>query len=297
MADELWIVDMETNHGWHVDAKGKVVTHDDYPADVLERVNVAVEDAPLTRKQADAIRGLVIALREDGVLDKAPAVGIQYPSRTVMANVTQSMRYLHSWTDDCDEELHTLADIGLCTEIPWEDPVIIPPVDQSPHQDTHKGHTEAVVRARNEKGHFIADDPDTPENEAWVEVEQGDLTEVISHIDPIIQEPAAGASENPSDDSLQGEIALAPGHDVPGQVTVMSGDEGPEVETWQTVINEILDSEPERYVGDPTGLDLISVDGVFGDETQAATSHVQAILEIPVTGSCDQATWDAVLNG
>ena len=24
-------------------------------------------------------------------------------------------------------------------------------------------------RARNDKGHFIADDPDTPENEAWVE--------------------------------------------------------------------------------------------------------------------------------
>ena len=26
-----------------------------------------------------------------------------------------------------------------------------------------------TVRARNEKGHYIADDPDTPENEAWVE--------------------------------------------------------------------------------------------------------------------------------
>ena len=26
-----------------------------------------------------------------------------------------------------------------------------------------------MVRARNEKGHYIADDPDTPENEAWVE--------------------------------------------------------------------------------------------------------------------------------
>jgi len=30
------------------------------------------------------------------------------------------------------------------------------------------GDTE-MVRARNEKGHYIADDPDTPENEAWVE--------------------------------------------------------------------------------------------------------------------------------
>ena len=26
-----------------------------------------------------------------------------------------------------------------------------------------------MVRARNEKGHYIADDPDTPENEAWAE--------------------------------------------------------------------------------------------------------------------------------
>ena len=25
-----------------------------------------------------------------------------------------------------------------------------------------------MVRARNEKGHYIADDPSTPENEAWV---------------------------------------------------------------------------------------------------------------------------------
>ena len=24
-----------------------------------------------------------------------------------------------------------------------------------------------MVRARNEKGHYISDDPDTPENEAW----------------------------------------------------------------------------------------------------------------------------------
>ena len=29
--------------------------------------------------------------------------------------------------------------------------------------------TREMVRARNEKGHYIADDPDTPENEAWVE--------------------------------------------------------------------------------------------------------------------------------
>lgn len=28
--------------------------------------------------------------------------------------------------------------------------------------------TEEPVRARDERGHFIADDPSTPENEAWV---------------------------------------------------------------------------------------------------------------------------------
>lgn len=28
--------------------------------------------------------------------------------------------------------------------------------------------TEVPVRSRNDRGHFIADDPNTPENEAWV---------------------------------------------------------------------------------------------------------------------------------
>lgn len=284
MADELWIVDMETNHGWHVDAKGKVVTHDDYPASELERVNVGVEDAPLTQKQADAIKGLVIALREDGILDAAPAVGVQYPSRSKMTNIAQSMRYLQCWPDDCDEELHTRADIGLNTGVPWKDPVVIPPVDQSPHQDTHAEQARAVVRARNEKGHYVADDPETPENEAWMEVD--------GVPQPIQERPAAGASEDPSYDSLEGEIVLAPGHDVPGQVTVMSGDEGPEVESWQVVCNEILD-------WDDTGsdIDVLVPDGVFGERTEQVTRVVQDLLGVTVTGACDQSTWDAVLNG
>jgi len=44
----------------------------------------------------------------------------------------------------------------------------------------HKGNQEVVeeiksllnedrVRARNSKGHYLSDDPDTEENEAWVE--------------------------------------------------------------------------------------------------------------------------------
>ena len=29
--------------------------------------------------------------------------------------------------------------------------------------------SKGLVRARNDKGHYISDDPNTPENEAWVE--------------------------------------------------------------------------------------------------------------------------------
>ena len=32
---------------------------------------------------------------------------------------------------------------------------------------TEQVEEKEIVRARNEKGHYIADDPDTPENEAW----------------------------------------------------------------------------------------------------------------------------------
>ena len=106
MADELWIVGDEESHAWSVDAKGKVTTNDDYPIDG-ERVVIGVADSPLTQKQADGIRGLICDLRKDGVLDFNPAVGVQYPQRTTVLNVEQAMRYLHAWTDDCDEEWHT----------------------------------------------------------------------------------------------------------------------------------------------------------------------------------------------
>ena len=32
-----------------------------------------------------------------------------------------------------------------------------------------KASVVKIVRARNENGHFVKDDPSTPENEAWVE--------------------------------------------------------------------------------------------------------------------------------
>ena len=31
---------------------------------------------------------------------------------------------------------------------------------------------KTMKRARNDKGHYIADDPNTPENEAWYETEE-----------------------------------------------------------------------------------------------------------------------------
>ena len=54
-----------------------------------------------------------------------------------------------------------------------------PKVDlQTDHIPDPKGETppelaeeasKGLERARNDKGHYIADDPNTPENEAWVE--------------------------------------------------------------------------------------------------------------------------------
>ncbi len=35
-----------------------------------------------------------------------------------------------------------------------------------------RGVESKTVRARTEKGHFVADDPETPENEAWVKKEE-----------------------------------------------------------------------------------------------------------------------------
>jgi hypothetical protein len=279
MSDELWIVSDAESCGWLIDSKGKVTADDEYSLEG-ERVSIGVPDGPLTQKQADAIRGLIADLRKNGTLERGPAVGVQYPQRTTVENVKQAMLYIHAWPDDCDEELHTSADAGLCTDVPWVDGVAVEPPDQSIHQDT-----PVLVRARNEKGHFISDDPDTPENEAWVEVD--------GVPQPIEEKPAAGESQEPQggETDLEGEFALAPGHDVPGQVTVMSGDKGPEVESWQAICNEILLSNDSMEQG------FIPVDGSFGEQTEELTRVIQAELGVPVTGACDQATWDAVVNG
>ena len=45
----------------------------------------------------------------------------------------------------------------------------VPSVVESPVvQESVVVETTEPVRARDENGHFIADDPSTPENEAWV---------------------------------------------------------------------------------------------------------------------------------
>ena len=76
---------------------------------------------------------------------------------------------------------------------------------------------------------------------------------------------------------------------VPGQVCSMEGDEGAEVQAWQTIANEIVGQAD-------LDSDLVMNDGVFGPKTVEITKVVQEYLEVPVTGSCDQVTWDTVLN-
>jgi hypothetical protein len=51
--------------------------------------------------------------------------------------------------------------VQLDTEIP-EEPDTTPP-------ELAAEVTQSLERARNSKGHYIPDDPSTPENEAWVE--------------------------------------------------------------------------------------------------------------------------------
>ena len=49
-------------------------------------------------------------------------------------------------------------------------PAPVPVVEPTPAPEpvVEEVVTEEPVRARDERGHFIADDPSTPENEAWV---------------------------------------------------------------------------------------------------------------------------------
>ena len=44
-------------------------------------------------------------------------------------------------------------------------------VDDTPKvsEELEEEATKGLTRARNDKGHYIADDPGTPENEAWVD--------------------------------------------------------------------------------------------------------------------------------
>ena len=49
--------------------------------------------------------------------------------------------------------------------------------------------TLVSIRARNEDGHFIADDPSTPDvDEAFVEVAVGDVTEVVVAIEKLVSD-------------------------------------------------------------------------------------------------------------
>ena len=149
MADELWIVSDAEHAGWTIDSEGKTVTDKEYPLDG-QRVAIAVPDAPLTEKQAKAIRKLIAKLRTDGVLADYPKVGVQYPQKTTVDNVKQSMPYLHCWHDDCDEEAHSGADLGVSEGLPWVTPEAVEPPDQSVHQDGLAQHS-SLTAARDER--------------------------------------------------------------------------------------------------------------------------------------------------
>ena len=65
--------------------------------------------------------------------------------------------------------------------------------------------------------------------------------------------------------------------------------EGPEVEAWQAVCNEVLaqDANSEE--------ELLVTDGKFGPDTKTVTKAVQSILGVPASGVVDNDTWVAVL--
>ena len=149
MADELWIVSAAEHAGWTIDSEGKTVTDKEYPVDG-PRVNIAVPDAPLTEKQAKAIRKLIANLRTDGVLAGYPKVGVQYPNNTTVDNVKQSLAYIRCWHDDCDEEAHSGADLGVSEGLPWVTSEAVEPPDQSVHQDALAQHS-SLTAARDER--------------------------------------------------------------------------------------------------------------------------------------------------
>jgi hypothetical protein len=201
MADELWIVSDTEAAGWCVAANGKVATDDEYPLGG-GRVNISVSASPLTEKQAFAIRDLICDLRKDGVLEKNPAVGVQYPQRTTVDNVKQSMPFLHCWPDNCDEEWHSSADIGVSEGLPWVTPEAVEPPDQLVHQGMQAQH-DSLGAARDERR---------------------------------AAEPAAGVTQGQqSKDSLEGDTETEM-----NQMVLVEGMEGSEVEAWQGVCNEVL---------------------------------------------------------
>ncbi len=81
---------------------------------------------------------------------------------------------------ELSEEIGLLAlqqgarEIGSTKNIKIEEPVKVDTV---------------TIRARNEDGHYIADDPETPDvNEAFKEVQVGDVSEVVVAIEQLVSD-------------------------------------------------------------------------------------------------------------
>ena len=81
----------------------------------------------LTKEQVDAIEALGYTVIGNTALDMNKAIVMDKPER----------------------------DGGFVTDVPELEAILSGTA------------TVETVRARNEKGHYIADDPNTPENEAW----------------------------------------------------------------------------------------------------------------------------------
>ena len=66
------------------------------------------------------------------------------------------------------EKFMTKKQRGRPAKVDLQTDVIPDPKGETPPELAEEA-SKGLERARNDKGHYIADDPNTPENEAWVE--------------------------------------------------------------------------------------------------------------------------------
>jgi peptidoglycan hydrolase-like protein with peptidoglycan-binding domain len=72
--------------------------------------------------------------------------------------------------------------------------------------------------------------------------------------------------------------------------TLRVGNKGQDVKELQTRLNQ-------RFASINTQINQISVDGDFGQQTEAAVKYLQYLAFLPVTGITDTTTWNFICNG